>query len=360
VTREAKSFPRVVVTGASGWIGSALQAHLAARLGGAWREHVTLFGSTARHIDAPGGTMEVRPLADLGGDDVGDAMVVHLAYLTKEKVQSGDDAAFAAANAAIDDHVLDAIGKAAPRSVFVASSGAAMLAEKGDRHPYGVSKLAQEERFLAAANAAGVPLLVGRVFNLAGPHINKIDSYAIGAFAAQALARGVIRVDASVPVFRSFLHVDDLCALIVDAGVARLSWPRPMDLCGAETLEMGEIATRVAAAVGADISIERDAVDLSKPSLYLGKAADTKLVAMALGRDLRSFDQQVADTVQYIAALQDEHGGFAARPSAAHGRLVRSGRSPVLAAASSLPEADHNIAPSVGTDGGLAIGVRRK
>ena len=69
------------------------------------------------------------------------------------------EAVFAVANDAIDAAVLGAIGQAPPASLFVASSGAAALAERGaDEHPYGLAKLRQEARFLAWSAATGVPV----------------------------------------------------------------------------------------------------------------------------------------------------------------------------------------------------------
>jgi nucleoside-diphosphate-sugar epimerase len=356
-----ETLPRVVVTGASGWIGTALLAHLAGRLGEGWQNRVSLFGSSARIISTPGGDMPVVPLGEMTGDDVRDAIVVHLAYLTKEKAVPGRESDFTRTNAAIDEVVLRAIAEAAPRSLFVASSGAAMLAGEGrDGHAYGLSKLAQEERFLAAAQALAIPVLVGRIFNLAGPYINKTDSYAIGAFSTQALVDGTVVVAARVPVFRSFLHVDDLCALIIGAGVARLSWSGPVDFCGAEVLEMGDIAARVARSIDEGIPVVRETVDLADPSIYIGKATDTKLVAMALGLPLRPFDQQVSDTVRYIAQLHGKgRPGLSSPPGRTDNRLGHSQFSRV-AVAPSLQEADHMIDPSHATDGDLTIEVRRK
>jgi nucleoside-diphosphate-sugar epimerase len=361
MTVEVASFPRVVLTGASGWIGSAMLAHLEARLGNVWRDHVTLFGSRAGMLASPVGDVPVRALTDLSGTDVRDAIVIHLAYLTKEKADERGEEAFASVNRAIDTCVLDAVAHGVPRSIFVASSGAAALAASGtDNHPYGLAKLEQEQRFLDAAKALGVATLVGRVFNLSGPYINKIDSYAIGAFATQALLDGQIKVDAQLPVFRSFLHVDDLCALVIEAGLAQQNHVRPIDLCGAEILEMGDIASRVADAVGGGIGIVRRTVDVSRPSIYLGAATDTKLLAMSLALNLRPFDQQVKDTITFVAKLHrvasmraEARTVAPGDPSGAAGAVAGSGQ------AAPLPCSDDEIVPSSFIDGNQVSGIGR-
>jgi nucleoside-diphosphate-sugar epimerase len=264
-----------------------------------------LFGSTARDVTTPDGTvLPMRALDTLTGADVDGAAVIHLAYLTKEKVETLGERRFTDTNLAIDDAVLAAFEGGRPRGVFVASSGAAALAETArDRHPYGLAKLRQEDRFLAWGARAGVPVLAGRIFNIAGPYINKIESYAIGSFFVQAQRDGAIRVAATVPVFRSFLHVDDLAALMVAATMRGVGRPAAVDLCGAEVLEMGDIAAAVAARHG-DVPVLREAVNTATSGVYLGDFTATKSMAMTLGLELRAFSEQLSD----IARWTDKQG----------------------------------------------------
>lgn len=293
---------RFVVTGPSGWIGSAMLDALTRALGGPLCGRVAAFGSQARKLDlASGERLDVRPLDTITPDDVAGAHVIHLAYLTKEKAEQLGEPVFTATNDAIDDALLAAISAAAPASLFVASSGAAALAEQGkDRHPYGLAKLRQEARFLDWAAASGVPTIAGRIFNLAGPHINKPRSYAISDFAIQARETGEIAIKANVPVFRSYLHVEDLCALILGAARQGLGREQPIDLCGAEVVEMADIAAHVATALPHPPHVRREAVNHGKPSLYLGDPTHAKVLAMELGIELTPFAVQVADTIAWL------------------------------------------------------------
>lgn len=301
VSAEASTTP-VVITGPTGWIGSAFLALLAAQLGPDWQRRVTLFASSARAHHAPdGSSVSLRALDTLRPADIEGAIVVHLAYLTKEKAELLGERRFTDTNLAIDDQLLAALEGARPKAVFVASSGAAALAARGvDRHPYGMCKLRQEDRFLAWGARTGVPVLAGRIFNIAGPYINKIESYAIGSFLSQALTQGRIRIDAPMPVFRSFLHVNDLCTLILsalDQGVGR---PSAFDLCGAEVLEMADVAQVVAARIGGGVEVTRGPVDLTRSSAYLGDFTQTKMLGMALGHRFAAFDVQIGDTLVWL------------------------------------------------------------
>ena len=291
--------PRMI-TGPTGWIGRALLARVT-REGGL--DRVRLFGSSARTILAPDGTpLPMRALAEIGANDVADADVIHLAYLTKEKAELLGEAAFAAGNRAIDGALLAAIGQARPHALFIASSGAARLAEEGrDLHPYGVAKLAQERAFLAYGLETGVPVTVARIFALAGPHINKVESYAIASFLTQAFATGRIRIAAARPVYRSYLHVDDLAGLALRLLDAGLGAPAAIDFCGSEILEMGEIAGAVARLVGLpQDAIERPSLNFDDASAYLGDPVAMRTLALRLGQPLADFATQLRDTARFL------------------------------------------------------------
>lgn len=293
----------VVITGPSGWIGMAFLAALNRALGSAWAGQVRLFGSAHNSLAAPDGSrLAVRPLSELEARDLDGAIVIHLAYLTKEKAAILGERQFTYTNLAIDDILLDALAGARPRALFVASSGAAALAQRGsDRHPYGMCKLRQEDRFLEWGASSGTAVLAGRIFNVAGPYINKVGSYALGSFICQAMETRTIRIDAPLPVFRSFLHVDDLAALVLMAMAKGHGKSASVDLCGSQVLEMEDVAAAVAEHFGNDIKVMRGKVDHERSSVYLGDHTQTKSLAMEFDYRFASFGKQVADTCAWLA-----------------------------------------------------------
>lgn len=286
------------MTGPSGWIGQAMLAVLVAR----GVRDLRLFGSREGTVLVPGTTQElsVRPLDTIAPADVAGAHCVHLAYLTKEKNELLGEVEFRRVNTAIDAKVLHALREGTPASLFVASSGAASLAESGrDLHPYGLTKLEQEERFLDFADSSGVPVLAGRIFNLAGPYINKIESYAISNFARQARIFGRIAIEARMPVFRSYLHILDLCSLVLAAATSGLGRKRPVDLCGAEVVEMEDLAWQVATACGG-VPVTRENLSFGSSGVYLGNFTETKMLAMELGCSLSGLADQIRDTIGWL------------------------------------------------------------
>lgn len=291
--------PRLTLTGPTGWIGTAFLDTLRRARGRDWTRGVTLFGSSPRTITAPDSSLlEVRPLESITAEDVDGANLVHLAALTKDKVQVVGPAAFFATNTMIDAAVLSACDRGRPRSIFVASSGAAKQAESGQgRELYGLCKLMQEDAFLGFGARTGVPVTTGRIFNLAGPFINKLDAYAVSALLRQALHEGAARIEARTPVYRAYLHVQDLCALVMGMLAAGLGHTAPLDLAGCLTVEMEDVACEALRATGhPDGRIIRAPVDWDRPSIYLGDPTGARTLALRFDLPLRSFAEQVDDT----------------------------------------------------------------
>ncbi len=289
---------KIVLTGPTGWIGTAFLAALSTAYGPSWPDNVTLFGSSERRLRAPDGAeLRVRSLDSVTGEDIRGAFVVHLAYLTKDKVTPFGRSEFFRVNTAIDDALLAALQAETPRAVFVASSGAAGQAQSGHgRDLYGLCKLMQEDSFLEFGASAGVPVFVGRIFNLAGPYINKLSSYAVSDFLQQAFAGRCIRITAQVPVYRSYLHVVDLCDLVLGALSIGHAPGAATDICGTEVLEMHDVACQALIAAGADDGhILRDKIAYDHPSLYLGDPTPARTLALKLGFAPKSFARQVAD-----------------------------------------------------------------
>lgn len=300
---------RFVITGPTGWIGAAALAWLRRALGEeGFRRQVKAFGSSAREITVEGEPFTVRALGDLRPADVEGAIVYHLAYLTRDKIGGISDADYVARNLAIDDAVFYAIEAGRPAGLFVASSGAAREVERGgSKDFYGLLKLAQEERAQKFGQRTRTPVFVGRIFNIAGPYVNKHNLYALASFVSQALDTGEIRIEASIPVYRSYVHVLDMIAVIAATLVGGDAPSEAVDISGQEVLEMQDIAEGAARAVGLNFDVVRRAeLRYDAKSLYLGDSWPFRTLALRSGLRPRSFAQQAVDTAVYLRALRED------------------------------------------------------
>ena len=287
----------IVLTGGGGWFGRATLDLLDQVLGPALDARVSVYGSHARSLPLRSGrTVEclgLHALADYAGAP---PLLLHYACATKDRVAGLGAAPFLAINAEIRDTVAALVERRGARGIFLPSSGA--VYDSGE-NPYGMSKLLDEDRF---AGRAGVPIVIARVFNLAGPYINKHQVYALASFLVALIRGRPIEIRARGRVMRSYLHVGDL--LLLALGSLLLSpgaGPVRFDTQGAETIEVEALARRAAALLGrADVAIHRAAPDGRADDVYVGDGTAMRALAAALDLPLRDLDTQIIDTASYL------------------------------------------------------------
>jgi nucleoside-diphosphate-sugar epimerase len=283
---------RVVVTGASGWLGRVTCDALEA-------------GGVPFHAYANRARDGLLALDDLGvgappaGD--GPLLLLHYAFLTKDKLDGLGRDAYVAANVAITSRVLDWIAAERPVGVFLASSGAAAAGLPLDRDPYGALKRLDELAFAEAARAVRARLRTARVYNVAGRHITTPELYALGDLIGAVLRGQPLRIRARGDVVRSYVAVDDLVRIVL----AELIAPdRPdqllFDTAGA-TVELDELAETVRSALGReDLAIERDRDPGAPQSVYLGDGAMMSDLLQHHGLNLTPLEEQIRQTAESL------------------------------------------------------------
>lgn len=296
---------RIVITGASGWIGKATLELLYNTLGpGDFAKRVFAFGSAPRSIDFGAGTIEQRPLIAMLALPPTPTLVLHLAFLTKDKVAGTDEDEYCRLNRVLSRTVLEALDMIGASAVFVASSGAAEFAGDPSASPamrlYGSLKKGDEDMFAQWAELRGTRAVIARIFALSGPHINKHDTYALASFIGDALAGRPISIRADFPVYRSYVAIRELASLVFaamlddGANVVRFS-------TGGERLEMQRIAEIVSETVGR-VDIERPPLRSDATDVYVGDDAAYRALLSRYGIQHVPFAQQVAETAASFAA----------------------------------------------------------
>jgi dTDP-4-dehydrorhamnose reductase len=230
--------PRLLVTGASGFLGGAVVAAAAG-----WEVVGTALTSSGWHAlnvrDGDG----VRALVAGVAPDA----VVHTAYR-----QHGAEAM--AVNAIGAGHVAAAARAVGARLVHVSSD--AIFAGEGDRAlregdpvrpvtAYGVTKAAAEVAVQAACPEAlmvRTSLLLGGPGHAPSPH----ETLALAA------GRGEERVTFFTDEIRSAIQVDDLAAALVELAAGDVTGP--LHLGGADAVSRLELARLIAGAAGLDVA----------------------------------------------------------------------------------------------------------
>lgn len=297
---------RIVLTGAGGWIGRATLELLVDALGAQFDTRVACFGSSAREISLRSGRrVAQQPMTMLAELPPRPTSCLHLAFLTRERAEVMDEAAYRAANVALRDQVTAALDKIGVDRLFVASSGAAYRVNDANASAalrlYGEMKLADEQGFAAWATDRGARAAICRIFTLSGPYINKVETYALASFICQAISAGRIVVDAEMPVMRSYVAIRELMAVIFGA-LARDEAPVTRFDSGGDLVEIGALAERVGAMLR--VPVDRPCFVDGPGSLYFGDLAWYSKFRDTLDIPHIPLDQQIAETADYLKEVQ--------------------------------------------------------
>lgn len=233
--------------------------------------------------------------------------VAHFAALGKERTGDLSTDDYVAQSEAVHRAALRLIaGAARPRLIF-ASSGAVYgpegkppsLAEE----PYGHTKGLHEVALAGWCETNGVPLTVCRVFNVGGPYGNKLDLYALSSLIRSALNGGDIPIRAQGSVLRSYVHVEELMAVMVDqVRTAATGGARPFDSAGTEVVEIGDLARTVCEQLGQDPTrIERRFDPAAPISRSVGDGTRYQAAVRRLGLAPIGIETIVADSIASLS-----------------------------------------------------------
>ena len=267
-----------------------------------------VFASRPGRLGLEGGTtVDLEALAGATPLAGKDWIVAHFAALGKERTVDLSVADYVAQSEGLQDAALRLLaGADRPRLIF-ASSGAvygpagappALVDE-----PYGHMKSRQELSLAAWCEAAGVPLTVCRVFNVGGPCGNKLDLYALSSLIRSALAGGEISIRAQGPVLRSYVHVEELMAVLVgQAQSARPGGGQPFDSAGTGVIEIGDLALMICAQLGLDPARIIRRQDTAAPvSRYVSDGAAYQAAARSMGLTPIGIEAIVSDSIASLS-----------------------------------------------------------
>jgi UDP-glucose 4-epimerase len=265
------SMPRVLVTGAAGFIGSHVADHCL-RLGMEVTATDDLSGGFLRNVPpaarwARGDLRDpafVRSLWDAGDFD----HVYHLAayaaeglshFVRRYNYQTNLIASVNLLNEAVNRGVRTFVFTS---SIAVYGAGSTPMTEDAvprPEDPYGVSKYAFELDLRAAHDMFGIDHVVFRPHNVYGERQNISDRYrnVIGIFMNQALRGEPMTVFGDGRQTRAFSHVDDVAPLIARAPLVPAALNEVFNIGSDTPCSVLELAEEVARAMGRPASITR-------------------------------------------------------------------------------------------------------
>lgn len=297
----ADEAPRgVAITGASGWVGRAM-AHAVAHASSARNDlQLRLFGSAERPVEAANSRFALESLASAAPlDPRRQWLVVHLAVAGADRESDPER------RRSLNDGLLQAafrLAEAAEVRRFVSASSGAVHQRSGSPEQQAYAALKRDHEAVARdwAGRTRTPLLLPRIFNLGGPYMNHARRYALGDLIAQARAGGPIRIGASRPVIRSYVHVLEFAEVVLDQALAEAEEVL-FETAGTEEVEMAGLARAVAAALGRDVEILRPAMSSAEEDRYVGDGAAYRAALKALGAEPIGLAEIIRDTEAWLA-----------------------------------------------------------
>lgn len=293
---------RIIVTGASGWLGMATLELLFNSLGdAAFYERVICFGSKEREISLRGNIpVKLHALADVTTLSTASSIMLHFAFLTKDMAHDIDEAQYVAANQHLSQLVCSSLTPIGVSSVFVASSGAVYAAKRPDADAalrlYGALKRDEEELFSNWAASTGNQAVIARIFNVSGPYISVNKPYALLDFIRRGLDAPPIVVSAPRRVERGYVAIRELMSLVF----ALLQTGRQSTQfdTGGEPVELETVAREVGSLLGAPVT--RAAVTIGAPDSYVGDARTYNQLLASYGIEQIGLRTQIAETIDFL------------------------------------------------------------
>jgi nucleoside-diphosphate-sugar epimerase len=273
---------RVLVLGASGWFGRTFLRLLAPKIpvmtcASAIRDHYVTWDDDQVQNFNP-------------------TVVANFAFLTRDRISEVGIQRFIEVNSSLTKNFIKAAQLPSVKAALTVSSGAAVAFPLDmETNPYGVLKKREEDAALDLVTERR-SVVVARAWSVSGPDVRTPRKYAFSDLVLQAKS-GVIQVNASQPVFRRYVGVEDF----LEVSMARLlsGWSGTID-SGGELIEVGELADRIRSIVNPQASISRLEQTSTEPSIYASDDVSWREACGEAGINPSEIDEQIREVANRL------------------------------------------------------------
>lgn len=277
---------RIAITGAAGWLGRELAFRLIPRE----NFEVLLLGRRSETLNLSGVKAQMHEWTDDLTASWAPEMVVHLAYTTRERLDSFGEDAFIAANLELRARIEKMISAQNVRRLVHVSSGAAISGNQLDL--YGQLKKDDEEFYRCLGEATNTEVMTARAWSLSGRFCTKPIEFLFFDVLSQ-IARGMenITLTAQGEVWRRYVDAGDYLETCVLASLE--------ELCGSidstgDLVEAEDLVYQAAQIHGREIRISRpNRLNNASRSSYFSSDPAMESAMQKLGIRRFTLDQQI-------------------------------------------------------------------
>jgi UDP-glucose 4-epimerase len=305
---------QILVTGGAGFIGSHLTAALLSR-----GHHVTVIDDESTGTLANLRALQASPAASqlrFVRGSVADAELVRELLDGKDEVYH---LAAAVGVALIAKQPLETIERnigpvqllidqLITKSTFSEEDDLVFGATTRPRWSYGASKAIDEFLALAVAREYGLPVVIGRFFNVVGPRQSGAYGMVLPRFVQAALAGRPLVVHDDGQQVRCFAHVSDVVTSVLELMETPAALGRVFNIGSDEPVSIRELAERVIAHTGSSSMIEfqsyADAYDRDFEDVRRRVPDLTRLRSTIAARPRYDLNGIIREVAEYFRGVQ--------------------------------------------------------
>ena len=291
--------PRIVITGATGWLGRESIAVLEGQNEDYRNSDLILFASKQTEFEVSGVNRSVKPLVKLAEENLsGIDGVIHLAFLTRDKTRDIKHEEYLAKNLAISSSVASFVRRAKPKWVVTVSSGAIYdlnqeLELDEYKNPYGFAKHLEENLLKEVCTQVGANLVIGRLWGAMGANMPLNKNYAVSDFIQSALTESKISVKSAHRVHRRYVNANEFIDLLLRMAFSG----RVCEFdSGGPLVEIGELAELISNEIS-NVQITRPDPSLDNEDSYFSRSNDYEVLCTEFGIEPSSLKKMVAMTI---------------------------------------------------------------
>ena len=290
---------KILVTGASGWLGREAIQLLAETLGDMFANKVILVGSIDRLIRVNKTDYSVIAIDSENLNGVNFGIILHLAFLSQDKVEQFGAKKYTDVNEDLTNSIIKMTLASGAKYVFVASSGAAAAhILENQKHIgkklYGELKLKAENRFLALPSPQ---VLIGRIWSISGNQIQEPLKYALGDFIYQAVNTGTIALAGSARSTRTYIDARQM----MTGYILQLLTSKDFLLnSGGETTDLYELANQVLRRCNPPGLLIPSELQDQPPDFYVSPDNNMKEILNHYSVEILSLEEQIENTCHAI------------------------------------------------------------